>query len=215
MVQKWPAELDILRSAFPQHFPSTALEALEKANGCLETAGETLLHTPKDMDETPQLMKTKSGREVKNPQSSPVQRGGGGGSLRSPPAVAPPRWRRDDDDAKKTETRGEILEPSVERRDEGRGGGERSDGRDDKKDTRGGGATTTTTTTTTFGRRRRRRSDDCFGRRREEGRVGVRSMAVAHRGRIRCEEILEEKRGESFGMARKEGNERGGAFGKV
>ena len=88
MVQKWPAELDILRSAFPQHFPSTALEALEKANGCLETAGETLLHTPKDMDETPQLMKTKSGREVKNPQSSPVQRGGGGGSLRSPPAVA-------------------------------------------------------------------------------------------------------------------------------
>ena len=79
--KKWPAELDILQSAFPYHFQSTVLRVLANAEGCLEKAGEMLLQTPKDLDDAYVATKTKSGREVKTPLMSGdelfAQNGGG------------------------------------------------------------------------------------------------------------------------------------------
>ena len=79
--KKWPAELDILQSAFPYHFQSTVLRVLANAEGCLEKAGEMLLQTPKDLDDAYVATKTKSGREVKTPLMSGdelfTQNGGG------------------------------------------------------------------------------------------------------------------------------------------
>ena len=79
--KKWPAELDILQSAFPHHVQSTVLRALANAEGCLEKAGEMLLQTPKDLDDAHVATKTKSGREVKTPLMSGdelfTQNGGG------------------------------------------------------------------------------------------------------------------------------------------
>ena len=79
--KKWPAELDILQSAFPHHVQSTVLRALANAEGCLEKAGEMLLRAPKDLDDACIATKTKSGREVKTPLMSGdelfAQNGGG------------------------------------------------------------------------------------------------------------------------------------------
>ena len=84
--KKWPAELDILQSAFPYHFQSTVLRVLANAEGCLEKAGEMLLQTPKDLDDAYVATKTKSGREVKTPLMSGdelfTQNGGGGNAMK-------------------------------------------------------------------------------------------------------------------------------------
>ena len=122
---------------------------------------ETLLHTPKDVDETPQLMKTKKAEEVKNPQSSPVQGEEEEVLWESSRGRRPP-GERDDDDAKKTETRGEILGQVLKEKRRRKRRRRRSDGRDDKRHEEEEATTTTTTTTTTLDSSGGGGSDDCF-----------------------------------------------------
>ena len=70
--KKWPAELDILQSAFPHHVQSTVLRALANAEGCLEKAGEVLLRAPKDLDDA--CIATKTKRRERGENAAHVRR---------------------------------------------------------------------------------------------------------------------------------------------
>jgi len=117
LLQKWPAELDILQSAFPHHFQSTVLRALAQSDGCLEKTGEMLLQTPKDLEEQ-QLTKTKSGREVKTPlmcDSEAIAFGGGSVGGLAKPKREEKFWSQ----VLRDETRADDVESGKEGEEEG------------------------------------------------------------------------------------------------